>query len=449
VAVYLRVIHGPGRGQVLPIPNGKPVTLGRSNSASYAFDDPLLSRKHCAVECRSDQTRIVDLQSRNGTFVNGQRVGAVLLDIGDRIKIGGMLFEVCPVGARPQPLPPNFQGQRPPATGAQPPTQPDVVRRERPAQAPPKQQPAACQACRAPLGAGGGRELRGRILCARCFDRFDVDEDLIEGFRLLERRDVTSFGVSYVAQQKLMERTVVLRTIHVSPEADKNVLKRFMREAKTGGRLTHPSIVELYDVNEYDDMLYIVTEYVDGESLEEHLRRAAGPLPAGDVMRAMYQIAEALDYAHGLRIVHRDVKPGNIIIRKGDGRAKLQGFILAKNLEGYSVITADGESLGTPYYMAPEQVRSAKNVDARSDIYSWGASVFHCLSGELPLGSRSYGEFIDKVFNEDPPPLHTVVPTIPRPLSALVERCLRRDPAQRPAAMRAVIDELEPIARQL
>lgn len=126
MAVYLRIVQGPGRGQVLPIPNGKPVTLGRSASASYAFDDPLLSRKHCAVECRRDMCRIVDLQSRNGTFVNGQRVGAVLLQTGDRIKIGGLLFEVAPVGAPPPPAPPpSMHGGRPtPVMGSNPVTRP-------------------------------------------------------------------------------------------------------------------------------------------------------------------------------------------------------------------------------------------------------------------------------------------------------------------------------------
>jgi serine/threonine-protein kinase len=226
-----------------------------------------------------------------------------------------------------------------------------------------------------------------------------------------------------------------------------------MREAKTGGRLAHPHIVELYDVNEQDGgLFYIVTEHVDGDSLAGILRARHGQgLPAADVMRAVTQIADALAYAHEQRIVHRDVKPANILIRRADRLAKLQGFTLAKNLEraGFSVITADGESLGTPYYMPPEQVRSAKSVDERSDIYSWAATTYHCLSGRLPQEARSYGEFIDRVFNHDPTPIESHVPGLPPALVRLLGACLARDPAARPPNMGAVLQGLEPVLAQL
>jgi serine/threonine-protein kinase len=311
---------------------------------------------------------------------------------------------------------------------------------------------ATCGVCGRPLGGQGGRELKGKVLCARCFDRYDVEEDLIEGFRIVERVEVNSFGTTFIAQQKLMGRMVVLKTIQMGQDDEsQKAMRRFLREAKTGGRLAHPSIVELYDVNEQGGLMYIVTEHVEGESLEKLLRDRGGPLPGPQVTRAMLQIAEALQYAHEQQIVHRDVKPANVLIRRADGRAKLQGFTLAKNLEraAFSVITADGESLGTPYYMPPEQVRSAKNVDQRCDIYSWGATTYHCLSGHLPLEARSYGEFIEKVFNQDPPPIESRVPSVPRPLAALLGRTLRRDPAARPQSMEEVVRELEPIVRAL
>ncbi|MCW8137323.1 MAG: protein kinase [Planctomycetota bacterium] len=446
MAVYLRIIHGPGSGQVLPIPSGQPVSLGRSGASSYAFDDPLLSRKHCAVECRGDLCRIVDLQSRNGTFVNGQRVGAQLLRLGDRIKIGNVVFEVCPVGAQPIQPPPSMTGGRPvgaPGPGALGQT----------VSVAPQQNPIApCQVCGKPLGNQGGRELRGKVACVACIDRYDVEEDLVEGFRLVERLEVNSHGVTYLAQQKLMGRMVVLKTIQIAGDEDgQKAMRRFLREAKTGGRLQHPNIVELYDVNEQAGLMYIVTEHVEGDSLDKLLRERGGPLPGPQVTRAMLQIAEALHYAHEQQIIHRDVKPANVLVRRADGRAKLQGFSLAKNLERapFSVITADGESLGTPYYMPPEQVRSAKNVDQRCDIYSWGATTYHCLSGHLPLESRSYGEFIEKVFSQDAPPIERWVPSVPRPLATLVGRTLKREPAERPQSMGDVVQELEAIVRAL
>lgn len=430
MAIYLKILQGSGMGQVLPIPQGNPVTLGRSASASYAFEDPLLSRKHCAVEVRGDLCRIVDLQSRNGTFVNGQRVGAHLIRLGDRVKIGNLLMEVSPSAASAAPQAQFHGGGRPALT----------------------QGITHCQVCSQPFGREGGRELRGKLLCLTCCDRYDVEEDLVDGFKILERREVTSFGVSYLAQQLLMERTVILKTIQNGPDTDDKALRRFMREAKTGGRLTHPNIVELYDVNEQDGMYYIVTEYLDGQSLEKILLDRPGqPLPAADVLKVMYQIADALAYAHGQSIIHRDVRPANILIRGHDHVAKLQGFTLAKNLEraGMSVITADGESLGTPYYMAPEQVRSAKTADARSDIYGWAATTYHCLSGRIPLEARSYGEFIDKVFTQDPPRLDAFVPNLPASLVAMVAQCLRRSPDERYADLSDVVTQLEAIMRGL
>ncbi|MGE0707939.1 MAG: protein kinase [Planctomycetota bacterium] len=402
MSLFLKILKGPGTGQVLPIPIGQPVTLGRSASASYAFDDPLLSRKHCAVETRGELCRIVDLQSRNGTYVNGQRIGAVLLQTGDRVKIGNMIFEVSPVAAATsaeQQI--SFQGGRPTA---------DLP-------------PAA-----------------------------NVPTNLIDGFEILEQREVTSFGVTYLARQVLMDRTVLLKTIELGPDTDEKALRRFKREAKTGGRLTHPHIVELYDVNEQDGLLYIVTEYVDGRNLGQVLEERKGqPLAAKITLTVLSHVADALAYAHEQQIVHRDVRPHNILIRNGDHAGKLQGFTLAKNLAraGLSVITADGESLGTPYYMPPEQVRSAKTADERSDIYSWAATTYHCLSGRLPLEARSYGEFIDKVFNQDPPALKTVVPSCPAPLNDLLVRCMKRSPDERPANMGAVLDALEPVVRAL
>jgi Protein kinase domain/FHA domain len=457
VAVYLRICQGRGRDQVLPIPDGQQVTLGRSVSASYAFDDPLLSRKHCAVECRGELCRIVDLQSRNGTFVNGQRVGAVLLNAGDKIRIGSMVFEVCPATAAPaaaaaamhyanQPVPTGSAALPPPPA----PLPGQLASSGYPTRRAPAPQPQICPQpnCGTTLDRSA-RELKGRRMCLPCFDRYDVDEDLIDGFKLLERLETSSFGTTYLAQQLLMQRRVVLKTIQTEDDADPKVMRRFMREAKTGGRLAHPSILELYDVNEQQGILYIVSEYVEGETLAELLIQNQGQaLPSADVARAMYQIADGLNYAHQQQIVHRDIKPANVIVRRADGRSKLKGFTLAKNLEraGFSVITADGESLGTPYYMSPEQVRSAKNVDFRSDLYSWAATAYHCLAGRLPLEARSYGEFIDKVFKEDPTPLEGPVP---RPLSQLLVDCMRRDPKDRPQTMEDVLTTLEPILQAL
>lgn len=392
--IFLKILQGPNTGRFLPVPPGQPVTLGRSSSANYAFDDPLLSRKHCAVEVRAEFCRIVDLRSRNGTYVNGQQIGAVLVQPGDRVKIGSVILEVT--------------------------TQ-----------------------------SSGGSPTSAFV--GGVADTVSTVETEIEGFEIIRQLEVTSFGATFLARQVLMDRTVVLKTIETGPETDETTLKRFMREAKAGGRLTHPNIVELYDVNEQEGLLYLVTEYVEGYNLGKVLAERKGqPLPAGPTLRALYQIGEALLHAHSKSIIHRDVRPHHVLVRAKDHLAKLQGFALAKNLQrAISVITADGESLGTPYYMPPEQVRSAKSADERSDLYAWAATAYHCLSGRLPLISRSYGEFIDKVFTCNPDPLQSIVPSCPRELSDLLGRCMERDRESRPDSMELVLQALGPILRSV
>lgn len=429
VPVYLKILSGVGQGQLLPVPNDQPITIGRSSQASYAFDDALLSRKHCQVECRGALCRVVDLQSRNGTYVNGQKIAAQLIKAGDRIKIGSLMIEVAPASS----VAPDTAAAPPPAT-----TVPTVAA-------------SSCQVCQRTIKPQEARSFKGRVVCPQCLDRYDVDEDMIVGFKILERLQTTGIGTVYKAKQLLMERQVVLKTIVTSGEQDEKALRRFLREAKAGGRLSHPSIVELYDVNEAADLMYIVMEFVEGETLDQLMRARGGPLAGVDVVRWMFQIADALKYAHEQSIIHRDVKPATIVIRKEDNRAKLTDFTLAKNLEraGVSVITADGEAVSTPFYLSPEQVKSARSADPRSDVYSFAATFYHALTGQLPIPSRSYGEFIAKVFTHVPVPLHQVFPSAPPPLSLIFERSLAKDPTERFQSMAELEDTLLPVARSL
>ncbi|MEZ0227122.1 MAG: protein kinase [Planctomycetota bacterium] len=431
MAVYLRIINGMGQGQVLPVPNDQPITIGRSSQASFAFDDALLSRKHCQVECRGALCRVLDLQSRNGTYVNGQRITAQLIKPGDRIKIGSLLIEVAPASS----VAPDAAPQAP---GAAPLSNPTVA-------------VPNCQVCQRAIKPQEARAFRNRTVCPQCLDRYDVDEDMIEGFKIMERLQTTGIGTVYKAKQLLMERLVILKTIVTSGDTDEKTLRRFLREAKAGGRLSHPSIVELYDVNEAADLMYIVMEFVDGDTLDQHMRARGGPLPGVDVVRWMFQICDALKYAHEQSIIHRDIKPATIIVRKEDNRAKLTDFTLAKNLEraGVSVITADGEAVSTPYYLSPEQVKSARSADLRSDVYSFAATFYHALTGALPVPSRSYGEFINKVFTHVPAPLAQIFPSAPPPLSVIFQRCLSKDPTERFQNMSELQDVLTPIARSL
>ena len=161
----------------------------------------------------------------------------------------------------------------------------------------------------------------------------------------------------------------------------------------------------------------------------------------------MVHVAEALRARTSNSIIHRDVRPRRSQVRREDNRAKLGDFALAKNLErAISVITGDGEAVGTPFYMSPEQVKNAK-VDRRAQrLYSFGADLLSRARGEIPIPARSYGEFLGKVFTVPPAPLVGLVPQIPPKLAAVIERCLAKEPGQRFQEMEEVVDALEPIA---
>src|SRR5262249_29247745 len=161
------------------------------------FDDALLSRKHCQIESRGDVCRVTDLQSRNGTYVNGHRIVAQVVRMGDRVKAGSLLMEVSPITQAPPP---------------------GLV--QAPAAAAPVPNAAACELCKAPLAAGQGRAFKNRVVCGACLDRYDVDEDLIDGFQIMERLSSAGASTVYKAKQVFMERFVTLKMIVASIDTD-------------------------------------------------------------------------------------------------------------------------------------------------------------------------------------------------------------------------------------
>jgi len=383
MSLVLKILKGSGEGELLAIPNGQAVTLGRGKDSSYQLADQLLSRAHCSIERRESQISIKDLESRNGTFVNGERLAAPrALRAGDRIKIGATIIEVTDPTAPPAPAAPA-------------------------APAPPL--------------------------------------PTLTGFKILECVQVTATGPVYKAEQELMKRLVLVKTLSTNAKDDEEKSRRrFMREAKAGGRLNHPSIVELYDVNEQDGVMYLVLEWIDGETLAARVK-AKGALPASEVLPWIQQIGEGLQYAHEQSIVHRNVTPDAVFVLHAEGRAKLSDFTVAKRTEeDRSVITLAGESLGTPIYMAPEVMRNALAADVRSDLYSLASTFYYALTGKLPVEARNLPEFMRKVL-EKPPTLAERVPGIPAALSAAIEKAMEKDPSKRQESVRVFLDELAPL----
>src|SRR5258705_1017443 len=256
-------------------------------------------------------------------------------------------------------------------------------------------------------------------------------------------------GIVYLAKDPLIGRLVALKTIRPSAHADdedtREFQQRFVREAQAAGILNHPSIVTVHDIgqDEPSGMSFIAMEYVEGQNLKEVLAQGR-PLSfeqAGDIVS---QVAEALDFAHAKGIVHRDVKPANIILIEGN-RAKITDFGIAKIASGGANLTSTGQFLGTPNYMAPEQIKGAP-VDGRTDIFSLGICLYECLTRRKPFGGDSLTSISYKIVHEPFPPLHDINPQIPDGYADVVGTCLAKDPTKRyqrakdlATALRAVI----------
>jgi serine/threonine-protein kinase len=218
-----------------------------------------------------------------------------------------------------------------------------------------------------------------------------------------------AMGTVYDGWDPVIGRRVAIKTVrlmdHADPEAQEG-LERFKREAQAAGRLSHPNIVGVYDYGETDETAYIVMEFIEGQSLKQMLD-ARERFPVAETVRIMEQMLAGLQFSHDSGVVHRDIKPGNVMIAKG-GRVKLADFGIAR-IES-SVITQDGTMLGTPAYMSPEQLM-ALTVDARSDLYSAGVVLYQLLTGERPF-EGGLTAIIHKALNTVPPrPSETATPT--------------------------------------
>ncbi|HXH37306.1 MAG TPA: protein kinase [Thermoanaerobaculia bacterium] len=243
-----------------------------------------------------------------------------------------------------------------------------------------------------------------------------------------------AMGIVYLAKDPLIGRLVALKTIRPSAHADdedtKEFQQRFVREAQAAGILNHPSIVTVHDIgqDEPSGMSFIAMEYVEGANLKEVLAQGR-PLSFEQAADIIAQVAEGLDFAHAKGIVHRDVKPANIILLDGN-RAKITDFGIAKITSSVANLTTTGQFLGTPNYMAPEQIKGTP-VDGRSDIFSLGICLYECLTHRKPFGGDSLTSISYKIVHEPFQPLHEINPTIPEGFADVVAQCLEKDPAKR------------------
>jgi serine/threonine protein kinase len=238
-----------------------------------------------------------------------------------------------------------------------------------------------------------------------------------------------AMGVVYKGYDEGIDRYVAIKTVHrnlLSGDEGADWLQRFRREARAAGRCLHQNIVTVFEFGEQDGMPYIVMEYVEGRELGDIIRGPERP-DRGQAVDIISQVLDALQYAHANGIVHRDIKPGNIIILK-DGTVKVTDFGIAR-IDSTSM-TAHGSVVGTPSYMSPEQFTGGE-IDRRSDIFSTGVVLFELLTGQKPFPGKSATEVMYRLLNHQPPAVTTLNPTLPIAMNAVVLKALSREPADR------------------
>jgi serine/threonine-protein kinase len=255
--------------------------------------------------------------------------------------------------------------------------------------------------------------------------------DRIGRYEILRTLGRGSAAVVFLARDPLIQRVVALKALRIDPRAvDVEERKaRFLREVRVVGHLQHPGIVMVYDVGEDPalDMLYIAMEHVDGGSLEGVIGERGGEIDVGEAAGLVAPAAEALDHAHFQGVVHRDVKPANLLV-DGRGTVKVTDFGVAKR--DLFDLTFGGKPVGTPQYMSPEQIKG-ETVDGRSDLFSLGVVLFELLTGTKPFEGATVVEVCERIVSEPAPDPCDLSPAVPELLGEIVQLCLAKDPEDR------------------
>jgi serine/threonine-protein kinase len=248
------------------------------------------------------------------------------------------------------------------------------------------------------------------------------------------------------AHDRLLDRKVALKILHQQYSGDDEYVERFRREARAVAALSHPNIVTVIDRGDHDGRQFIVFEYIEGENLKRLIERR-GPAPVATALELAMQIARGLSFAHQQGLVHRDVKPQNVLLN-GDGRAKVTDFGIARSLDVQHGMTQTGTVLGTSDYIAPEQAQG-QHVDEHTDVYSLGVVLYELLTTEVPFPGENFVAVAMRHINEPPPPIRDKRPDVSPRVEAAVQRAMAKRPEDRFPTMADFCRELEACLAEL
>lgn len=273
----------------------------------------------------------------------------------------------------------------------------------------------------------------------------DLRAAVRERYRIERELGRGGMGAVYLARDVRLDRPVAIKVLPAEYASQPSLRERFLRETRTAAGFSHPNIVPVYAVEESADLLAYVMGFVEGESLTDRVKRA-GPLSVRETVRLLQDVAYALAYAHGRGVVHRDIKPDNIMIERATGRALVMDFGVARAIAeapaGAPGLTRVGEVVGTPEYMSPEQA-TAEPLDGRSDIYSLGLVAYFAVTGKIAVGGDSAARILARQLTEPLPSVLAHRPDLPPALAEAIERCANKEPEARFPSAEALVEALD------
>ncbi|MEZ5991133.1 MAG: FHA domain-containing serine/threonine-protein kinase [Planctomycetota bacterium] len=393
----VRIVDGIDAGVEKELPDEGSVTIGRRSSCDLVLRVDSVSREHCRIEVSDGAYWLYDNGSSNGTLLNGLRIEKAKLVHGDVITLDRVTLEYLEEAdsAHTREMIREFVVQN----------RPDV----------------------------DGTYTAENSLIGKTLKHYKVLSVIGEG----------GMALVYKARDERNSDIVALKVLKRGETVDQENLQRFLKEFKTGSKLNHPNIMQVYEIGEVDGTYFIAMEYINGSSLQEILDEK-GRLSAEGTLKIGIQVAKALEFAFSQRIIHRDIKPENILISR-EGEVKITDLGLAKELKRYvSVnITKTGEGIGTLHYMSPEQVENTRDVDQRADTYSLGATLYECLCGQPPFDEVGVWKFVEAINEKPPPNLNDRVPNLHPEVWPVVERALAKRPEERQQTPTEFREELE------
>lgn len=431
--VSLRVIAGPHTGRVFTFDQHDTFLIGRSESAQFCLpEDRYFSRHHCILEIAPPQCFLRDLNSLNGTLVNGQRIESTYLKSGDRIQGGETVIEVVVSSeSNSQPLVPH------PTTSDISMTSPSIIT-------------VQCLNCGVVASAEASRpDAKMSFLCEDCREKLKQNPQPIPNYQMIRILGQGGMGSVMLARSMKDGRAVAIKTLLPEVAVSEQSLKRFLREIEVAASLQHPHIVSYIEHGTYNGMVYLVSEYVGGMDASKLVKERGGKLHFMEVVKIIEQTLAALDFAHKLGFVHRDIKEQNILV---DGNypnyiSKLTDFGLAKSFKqtGMSGVTMVGDVAGTIAYMPPEQIRDFKEVQPPSDIYAIGMTAYTLMTGKHALDispKAGIAETVKSIFEKPIVPLVIHNAEIPPQITNVIEKAIAKNPAQRWATAGEMREEL-------